>query len=99
MDLPFTQADAQTLLTVFLPFLVPYIVSWLKRPDSTKLANLLVAIGVSVLAGALAAYAGGQLTDATSVVAAGALIFAQAQAHYATWFSSLKLDSTEPPVA
>lgn len=94
--LPFTAEDAQTLLTVFLPFLVPYIVSYFKRPGTSKLTNLLVAIGVSILAGFLAAYAGGELTDATTVVTAAALIFAQAQAHYATWFSSLKLDSAEP---
>lgn len=89
MAFTFSAADAQTLLTVFFPFVLPFVIRYIKQDGFSKSVNLAIAVVVSVLAGALACYAGGTLTNEVSVVTASALIFAQAQAHYATWFEAI----------
>lgn len=92
MTWTFTPADAQIILAILASAIVPLVVGALGRVTWPAWAKLALAILISLIAGGLTEYAAGHLNGG-SVIAAAALIFAASQAHYATWFKSLGLDS------
>jgi len=89
----FSPEDAQIVYGLIASFLVPFVISALKRASWSAGAKFALAVVVCLLAGALSVYMAGTFTGPTSVIVVGAAIFTAAQAHFATWFQSLGLES------
>lgn len=96
MVFTFTPQDAQIVLSFLASILVPFVVSLIKRQSWPSWLSVVVVVVVSLIAGALSQYASGTLTGG-SVIAAAALIFAAAQAYYATWFQALGFETVLNP--
>lgn len=97
MNFSFTQDDARIVYGLIASFIVPFVVSWLKRWNWPTPAKFALAVLVSIIAGGISEYLAGQIsygdgvgTRSAIVVAAG--IFTASQAHYASWFRGLRLD-------
>ena len=90
-EFTFSPAEAQLVLGFIASVVIPFVVSFLVRPDTSKGVKLAVALGASVVGGALSQYAAGELSGGSVVVAALG-IFAASQAHFASWFSGLGID-------
>lgn len=90
-EFTFSPAEAQLVLGFLASVIIPFIVSFLVKPTTSKGVKVAVAVVISVLGGALSQYAAGELHGGSVVVAALG-IFAASQAHFASWFSGLDLD-------
>lgn len=90
-EFTFSPAEAQLVLGFITSVLIPFIVSFLVRPNTSKGTKVAVAIVASIVGGALSQYAAGELSGGSVVVAALG-IFAASQAHFASWFSGLGID-------
>ena len=90
-EFTFSPTEAQLALGFLSSVIVPFIVSLLVRPDTSKAGKLAIALLFSVVGGALTQYAAGELSGGSVLVAALG-VFAASQAHFAGWFSGLGLN-------
>lgn len=90
-EFTFSPAEAQLVLGFLASVIIPFIVSFLVRPDTGKRTKLAVAIVASIVGAVLSQYAAGELSGGSVVVAALG-VFAASQVHFASWFSGLDLD-------
>lgn len=85
----FTATEARLLYGLIASFVVPFVVSLLKRSDWQPRTKVMLAMVVAVAAGFLSEFAAGTLDGPISAIVAGVAIFTAAQAHFATWFQAL----------
>ncbi len=90
-DFTFSPVEAQLVFGFLASVVIPFIVSFLVRPDTAKRTKLAVAIVASVVGAVLSQYAAGELSGGSAVVAALG-VFVASQGHFASWFSGLDLD-------
>lgn len=101
MTITFSLTDAGIILALVSSVIIPFATSWLKQVHWPDYAKWGVAVALSLLAGALAAYSSGQLTDhPLSIVELGSLILSLSTGVYHTAFKGLGLEAwLNPPPA
>ncbi len=106
MTITFSLTDAGIILALLSSVIIPFATSWLKQVHWPDYAKWGLAVGLSLLAGALAAYSSGQLTDhPLSIIELGSLILSLSTGIYHTAFKGLGLEAwlnpptPEPPPA
>ena len=86
----FGAAEAQFVLGLLSSIIVPFVTSFLVRPDTNKYVKLAVAFGLSVVGGLLTVFLAGGLTG--SVILVCGSVFAASQVWFGSWFTGLGLD-------
>src|SRR5262245_23346299 len=89
MSLQLTSQDAEMLVGLLSTAIVPFVVSYLKQVHWTDAMKWGLAAGISVLAGVLTVYAGGELDQPISIVRAATLIFTASSGFYHMAFKKL----------
>jgi hypothetical protein len=88
----FSVDDAKTVLTVLSAAAIPFAVTWLKAVTWPDWAKFAVAVALSLLAGGLTAYVGGQIVLSGSLLQNASVIFSATQLVYYGAFRALGLE-------
>ena len=72
--------------------LMPFVISWLKDCNWPDWVKVLLSLGVSVLGGALAAAATGQL-DLNTLTTNSGIVFTSATVFYKAWFANTSMNN------
>lgn len=85
--------EFETVVSVVLGFVVPFVVSWLKNLKWHKAVRVALAGAVSVVAATGSLFVQGELTSWSSLAANAAIIWGVAFANYKAWFQNTDLNA------